>query len=247
MLCARSNSFFSCQMRIDSASSLFGIDLAPYLRRALYNRSLSSSDIINVAQPNHIAELGQLIQSTPLRTLKDYAQWVALNAYAGDLPRPFAREHWEFFGRTLSGTPTQAKRSRVCQSKAIGLMADALSQKYIDVSFSPARAAKAREMQSHVQLAFLRRLPKLSWMTTPDKLKAAEKLTSMILLVGANRPDQMLNYTDVRLNPNTHFENMIELQQYNYRDRLKRLHEKVDRTKFQMPASQVNAYYESEA
>ena len=50
----------------------------------------------------------------------------------------------------------------------------------MNASFSPETEAQAREMMRLVQLAFLRRLPALKWMTSADKMKAADKLTGMV-------------------------------------------------------------------
>jgi predicted metalloendopeptidase len=50
----------------------------------------------------------------------------------------------------------------------------------MSVAFTPETEAQARELMRLVQLAFLRRLPTLTWMTTEDKMKAADKLTGMV-------------------------------------------------------------------
>lgn len=55
----------------------------------------------------------------------------------------------------------------------------------MNASFSPETEAQAREMMRLVQLAFLRRLPALKWMTSADKMKAADKLTGMVRSVAS--------------------------------------------------------------
>jgi len=52
--------------------------------------------------------------------------------------------------------------------------------RFVDASFAPETEAQAREMMRLVQLAFLRRLPALKWMSSADKMKAADKLTGMV-------------------------------------------------------------------
>lgn len=118
---------------------------------------------------------------------------------------------------------------------------DALSARYVSVSFNQRTARLAKEMMQHVMLAFLGRLPNLNWMAMEDKLKAADKLTGMALLIGATQPEKMLNYSSVPLSHTRHFENVFLLRRFNYLDSLRRLYERVDRERFQMPASQVNA------
>ena len=58
--------------------------------------------------------------------------------------------------------------------------ADSVGARFVNASFSPETEAQAREMMRLVQLAFLRRLPALKWMTSTDKMKAADKLTGMV-------------------------------------------------------------------
>lgn len=58
--------------------------------------------------------------------------------------------------------------------------ADSVGARFVNASFSPETEAQAREMMRLVQLAFLRRLPALKWMTSADKMKAADKLTGMV-------------------------------------------------------------------
>jgi predicted metalloendopeptidase len=57
---------------------------------------------------------------------------------------------------------------------------DAVGSRFVNASFTPETEAQAREMLRLVQLAFLRRLPQLTWMSSADKMAAADKLTGMV-------------------------------------------------------------------
>jgi putative endopeptidase len=229
------------QTSISDLASSTRLDFEGYFKRALNNRTLSPDVVVNVDRPEYFVGLARLLHQTPLATLKEYANWIALNGYSTDLPRSFVKEHFTFFGRFLTGTPRQSARWRVCQAKALGLMSDALSARYVDVAFSPKTERRVRQMLEHVRLAFLRRLPDLRWMTPEDKLQAADKLTGMFILIGATAPSKRLNYTGVALNPSHHLENVQRLARYDYDQRLKRMWGRVERDRFQMTASQVNA------
>ena len=69
----------------------------------------------------------------------------------------------------------------------------------------------------------------------------------MAILVGSTAPEKMLDYTRVSLTPIAHFENQLNLLRFNYEDRLNRMWSRVERDRFQMPASQVNASVERRA
>jgi predicted metalloendopeptidase len=79
------------------------------------------------------------------------------------------------------------------------------------------------------QLAFLQRLPSLTWMTDADKLKAASKLAAMAVLVGANAPEKRLNFSGVSLSTDDHFENAVQLRRFNFNDTKQRFYKPVDR------------------
>ena len=63
---------------------------------------------------------------------------------------------------------------------------DATNALYVKVAFTPRTESLARELMRLLQLAFLRRLPELGWMTAEDKLKAADKITAMVREVTAD-------------------------------------------------------------
>jgi len=231
-------------MSVYALSSNTSLDFFGYLSRASHNFSLSPRAIVNVHEPIHFMHLSTLMHATPLATLHDKAKWNLLLSHAADLPRAFGEEYFSFFGRVVSGTLKQAERWRVCQAKATGLIQDAVDAKFIAAAFSDEASNQMRGMIRNVQLAFLQRLPGYHWMSTEDALDAANKLSGMVILVGANRPDQRLNYTNVSIHTDTHFDNVIALRHFNLLDSYRRMKKPVDRTLFQMPASQVNAYYD---
>jgi predicted metalloendopeptidase len=49
-------------------------------------------------------------------------------------------------------------------------------------------------------------------------------------LIGANRPDQRLNYSLVPLSSSDHIGNVIALREFNWNDTKSRLYKPVDRT-----------------
>jgi putative endopeptidase len=166
---------------IESLTRATGLDLLGYFHNATEGTAARTdgSTVVNVMTPSYFTSLGPLLAATPLSTLREYAQWTALTAFAGDLTPALASEHFRFFGTVVSGTPQQSSRARICQAKATSLLPDAMSRRFVEVAFPSETEAEARDMLRHVQLALLARLPQLTWMTPDDKLKAAEKLMKM--------------------------------------------------------------------
>ena len=73
-----------------------------------------------VWQPGAITGEAALTASEPLDVWKDYLRYTVLNHWSGLLPKAFVDEQFEFFGRTLSGTPQMAERWRASSSNLDG-------------------------------------------------------------------------------------------------------------------------------
>src|SRR6202012_2569556 len=83
-----------------------GLDWKEYFQGA----GLSKQASFIVWQPTAFAGESALVASTPLETWKDWMAYHLLEEYAPILPKNIADERYEFFGKTLQGTPQQRPR-----------------------------------------------------------------------------------------------------------------------------------------
>ena len=92
--------------RADLDAKAPGIDWAQFLTAA----GLSKQKAFVVWQPNAFAGEAALVKATPIETWKEYLTFHYIDRNSGVLPKAFVEERFNFYGKTLSGTP--ATRSR---------------------------------------------------------------------------------------------------------------------------------------
>lgn len=67
---------------------------------------------LNVGTPELFKELDAIWASVPLQDQKTYLRWQLLPSTAGYLPEAFGEESFNFYGKTLQGTPANLPRWR---------------------------------------------------------------------------------------------------------------------------------------
>jgi predicted metalloendopeptidase len=67
---------------------------------------------VNVAQPKFFEAFDKQLQTTPLDAWKTYLKWHLVSASAPQLSKAFVDENFDFYGRTLTGTPENEPRQR---------------------------------------------------------------------------------------------------------------------------------------
>src|SRR5258708_3829191 len=98
-----------------------GLDWAEYFRGAGLNNQAS----FIVWQPSAFTGESALVASASLDTWKDWLAFHLIEAYANVLPKALADEHFDFFGKILSGTPAQRPRWQRGVAVVDGLLGDA--------------------------------------------------------------------------------------------------------------------------
>ena len=97
------------------------------------------------------------------------------------------------------------------------------------------------ELISNLQTAFATRIDRLDWMSDSTKRKAKDKLTFFLKKVGY--PDKWRDYSLVKINRNTFFDNLVSSSRNEFQYQLGKLGKLVDRTEWGMTPPTINAYY----
>ena len=97
-------------------------------------------------------------------------------------------------------------------------------------------------MVDYIMKAFRSRVQRLSWMSEETKVKALEKLSKMSVKIGY--PDKWKDYsTLVFTNDDTLYDLVEKMNDWSYKEALKKVGKPVDKTEWGMSANTVNAYY----
>ena len=212
-----------------------GLDWAEYFHAAGLSRQAS----FIVWQPTAFAGESALVASTPLDTWKDWLAYHLIEEYALVLPKAFADERYDFFGKTLSGAPQQRprwQRAVVIVNRHLG---DDVGQLYAQRYFSAEAKAQAQAMVANIIAAFRKRIEALSWMDQSTKAEAQAKLTT--LYVGIGYPETWIDYSAYRVKPDDAFGNIWRGNLFEYQRQVARLGGPVNRKEWSMDPQTVNA------
>lgn len=194
-----------------------------------------------VGQPEFFDGLQALLARTPAPVLRDYLRVHLADAYASYLSQAFDDEHFDFYGRTLSGQAQQKprwKRVLRAENDALGMI---LGRIYVKDYFSEASKQRYNAMVEAVRSAYGERIDKLDWMGAATKAKAHEKLAAITRKVGY--PDKWKDYSALVIERDSYAQNMMRAHRWAFDDMLSKYGKPVDRSEWDMTPQTYNAYY----
>jgi putative endopeptidase len=199
----------------------------------------------NNAEPKFLAEFNALMADTPLDQIKPYLRWHLIHAYAGtSMPEDFETESWNFYAHILNGAEKQQERWKRCTTRVDREMGEALGQVYVAKYFPPAEKQQALEMTLAIEQAMNKDIDSLDWMSAETKVKAKEKLHTVMNKVGY--PDKWRDYSTLNIVREDSLGNLERVRQFNFSRELAKIGKPVDKAEWHMSPPTVNAYYSSQ-
>jgi len=221
--------------RADFAAKAPGIDWNGYWRAA----ALPSQQDFAVWQPDAIVKLAALVDSEPMQSWQDWLTFHTINQYASVLPKAIDDARFDFYGKTLNGTPQQLSRDRRAIASVNANLGDAVGQIYAKRYFPASSKAEIEGMVKNIVAAFDARVAKLDWMASTTKAEARKKL--QVLKVGVGYPSTWRNYASLEVRADDAFGNAWRGQLFEYRHQLAKIGKPVDRGEWWMTPQTVNA------
>jgi putative endopeptidase len=221
--------------RADFATKAPGIDWATYWRAA----GLPNQQDFAAWQPDAVVKLAALVGSEPLVSWQDWLTFHTINQYASVLPKEIDDARFDFYGKTLTGTPQQLSRERRAIASVNANLGDAVGQIYAKRYFPASSKTEIERMVKNIVAAFDARVAKLDWMAPSTKAEARKKL--QVLNVGVGYPSSWRNYTALDVRADDAFGNAWRGQLFEYRYQLAKIGKPVDRDEWWMTAQTVNA------
>ncbi|WP_199096752.1 M13 family metallopeptidase [Dyella sp. ASV21] len=201
---------------------------------------LPASTVI-VGQPEFFAGLQSLLAKTPLPVLRAYLRVHLVDTYASYLSQNFDNEHFDFYGRVLSGQAEQKprwKRVLNAENHALGMI---LGRIYVKDYFSERSKQRYNEMVEAVRTAYSERITRLDWMSDATKAKAQAKLAAVTKKVGY--PDKWKDYSALQIGRESYAQNMMNANRWAFNDMISKFGKPVDRDEWDMTPQTYNAYY----
>ena len=173
-----------------------------------------------------------------------WVAWLKLNlvsASAAFLTDEIVQQNFEFYAKTLSGTPQIRDRWKRGVSVTQGALGEAIGKVYVEKHF-PARAKEEMKvLVDYLLEAYRLSILELPWMSDETKKKALEKLTKFTPKIGY--PDKWRDYSTLEISAGDLIGNLWRIAEFDHAYAIAKIGAPVDRDEWHMTPQTVNAYY----
>lgn len=198
-------------------------------------------DEVVVRQPDFVESMDAVWSELGVDELRDWMLWNAISTFSPYLHEELVQAHFDFFGTTLSGTPTMRKRWKRGVSFVESVMGEAVGALYVQKHFPPESKAQMDELVQMLLDAYRVSITELSWMGEETKKKALEKLDTFVPKIGY--PDEWRDYSSLDIDPGDLLANVQAGNEFEFARELAKIGAPLDRNEWFMTPQTVNAYY----
>lgn len=199
-------------------------------------------DHITIDQPEFMQFVNGALAERSIDEWKIYLKWRITSRLFPKVSDEFAKLHFNFFGKVLSGTPEIMplwKRVTLAAESAIG---EATGQLYAKKHFPEASKKRVLALVEQVRGAYGERIEQLDWMSPKTKKYAQTKLKNMKVLIGY--PDIWRDFSALTVGRSSYIENTLAAQAFDVSYWLEKLHQPTSREEWFMTPQTVNAYHD---
>ncbi|KAI8165535.1 Endothelin-converting enzyme 1 [Colletotrichum sp. SAR 10_70] len=205
-----------------------------------------------VMAPKYMTELATILAETDKEVIQNYFVWKAVQSLSryvdADSVKPYRRFVNELAGKDPESAP---ERWRTCVGQVDDGVGWILSRFFVEKAFSEKAKKFGDTIITDIKTEFAKKLKATKWMDKETTKKAINKVHNIIQKIGypTKSPDIMdppsLNkfYESVNVNPDTFFQNALEVRSFAVSDEWSALGKPVDRESWGMTVPTVNAYY----
>lgn len=201
----------------------------------------AAMDTVVVRQPSFLTGLGELLTSARLEQWRDWLSWQIIHSSAPFLPDVFVTENFDFYGRTLTGTPELRARWKRGVSFVEGSMGEAVGRVYVERHFPENAKAEMDVLVDNLIEAYRQSISALDWMSEETRGRALEKLEKFTPKVGY--PVKWRDYSQLEISADDLLGNVRRIAQFEFNRELGKIGKPIDRDEWFMTPQTVNAYY----
>jgi len=221
------------------------VELAPAFDWATYATNLGASDDVFaeviVKQPSFLSHLSSVLEQVSLEDWKVWMRSRVLRSAAPYLTDDFVETNFDFYGRTLNGTPELRARWKRGVGLVEGAVGEALGKEYVARHFPPASKALMDDLVANLLTAYRESIGKLDWMGEDTKQQAYAKLDTFRPKIGY--PETFRDYSALHVQPGDLMGNVAAAARFETDRQLAKIGSPVDRDEWFMLPQTVNAYY----
>jgi putative endopeptidase len=216
-----------------------GPDLRGWL--AALDPPAGAFDEIVLRQPSFSAGLAELLTDEHVAAWRDWLCWQVIHSAAGYLSEAFVQEDFDFYGRTLSGTPQLPERWKRGVSLVERAMGEAVGRAYVARRFQPEARERMDVLVANLVEAYRRSIEELEWMGPDTRRRALEKLGKFMPKIGY--PVRWRDYSSLEIDPADLMANVRAAEAFEFNRQLGKIGQPIDRDEWWMAPQAVDAYY----
>jgi endothelin-converting enzyme/putative endopeptidase len=197
-------------------------------------------DEVIVREPSYLEHLETVLVDTPLEDWQAFLTVRAVRGAAPYLSSAFVEANFDFYGRTLAGTPELRARWKRGVSLVEGALGEAVGREYVARHFPPRSKQLMDDLVANLIEAYRQSISRLDWMTEETKQRAFSKLETFRPKIGY--PDKWRDYSALQVGDDL-LDNVVAASVFETDRELRKLGSPVDRDEWFMLPETVNAYY----
>ncbi|XP_073958609.1 M13 family metallopeptidase neprilysin 3 isoform X1 [Choristoneura fumiferana] len=219
---------------------------------SLVGRKITEEDRIVVYAPEYFRNLTKVVRKYTKndenkKILKNYLIWQVSRSLSTYLSKAF-RDATKILRKALYGSEGTEESWRYCVTDTNNAIGFAVGAMFVREVFHGEAKTQGEFMIDNIRNAFKNNLKNLDWMDSETMMAAEVKADAITDMIGF--PDYILQkdeldkqYQELIVKPNKYFENNINFNLFSLKNDLKKLDQPVNKTKWGMTPSTVNAYY----
>ncbi len=198
-------------------------------------------DELVVREPSFVTGLAHALSEAPLESWKDWLNWKIVHGWAPYLSSAFVEENFDFYARTLTGTPSMRDRWKRGVSLVEGAMGEAVGRIYVEKHFPGTAKAAMDVLVANLIEAYRQSITTLEWMSPATRERALEKLGKFTPKIGF--PVKWRDYSSLVIDPTDLIANVRATSEFEFQRELGKIGKPLDRDEWFMTPQTINAYY----
>ena len=194
-----------------------------------------------VRQPSYLQHLSKVLDEVPIEQLRAFLLSRVLRSAAPYLTDDFVEANFDFYGRTLNGTPELRARWKRAVAFVEGAIGEAVGEQYVARHFPPRSKELMDDLVANLLKAYRVSIQNLDWMTEETKQRAFEKLDTFRPKIGY--PEKFRDYSALQVSADDLLGNVAAAAAFESDRQLAKIGAPVDRDEWFMLPQTVNAYY----
>jgi putative endopeptidase len=198
-------------------------------------------DTVIVGQPEFLTALNGYLKSFPLEDWKNYLKYHLVSSLARYLDDKTYLENFSFYSTVLRGVEEPKPRWKRVVEQTDRSLGEFIGQVYIAEYLPKGTKEKLLEIGNAIKVIYAERIKRLDWMSEATKVKALNKLSTIIMKVGY--PDKWKDLRSMEINRSSFVKNVMNANAWHFRFMISKYGRLVDRSEWDMQPQTYNAYY----